>query len=732
MAKIRQPKSGGGWQAIRYTLRKANEVGALRLWKAMRSKNACKTCALGMGGQEGGMVNEDGHFPEVCKKSLQAMTADMRGKIDQSFYSTYTIQQLQSLSPRELEALGRIADPLIARPGATHYEIISWDEALNLISAKLSTTKPERAFFYSSGRSSNEAGFVLHLLARCYGTNHVNNCSYYCHQASGVALGESIGTGTATVTLDDVESCDLVFLIGANPSSNHPRFMTLLANLRARGGHVIVVNPAKEIGLQQFKVPSNVRSMVFGSEIASLYVQPAIGGDIALFVGIAKALIANGQIDNAFVETFTEGFSQLAEYVTSVDWLTIENESGVEKAQIERAADLYSKSKATIFGWSMGMTHHLHGVQNVQWIANLALLRGMIGREGAGVMPIRGHSNVQGLGTIGVTPNMKQAAIERIEALGIKVPDFKGYDTMGAMQASDRGEMDVAVCLGGNLFGATPDAAFAARALGKLDSIAYLSTTLNTGHAHGLAKTTLILPVKARDEEDQSTTQESMFNFVRLSDGGITRYEGPRSEVEVLTEIARRTPRSNQKLDWQKLQNHNDIRDMIAKLVPNMEPIKDIGTTKREFHIPGRILHERKFKTTNGKAKLIAHEIPKLPALERNQLRLMTARSEGQFNTVVYEEYDLYRGQERRDVILMNKKDIDRLGLSIDQKITVSSGAGTMKNILVREFDIAKGCAMMYYPEANVLVPQDHDPRSKTPAFKSVIVTITPAGTSTT
>ena len=720
-----KPKSGGGWQAIRYTLRKAREVGPVTLWKAMRSKNACKTCALGMGGQLGGMVNEDRHFPEVCKKSLQAMTADMRGKIEKQFYMTYSLDQLRSFTPRELEALGRIADPLIARPGATHFEIISWEEALDLVSENLSRAKPERAFFYSSGRSSNEAGFVLHLLARSYGTNHINNCSYYCHQASGVGLSESIGTGTATVTLDDVEACDLLFLIGANPSSNHPRFLTLLANLRQRGGHVVVVNPAKEIGLQNFKIPSSVRSMLFGSEIASLYIQPTIGGDIAFFAGMAKLLIERSQIDNAFLTSYTEGFQELKNYVGQLSWQTIVEQSGLSKENIEAAANLYTNSKRTILSWSMGITHHVHGVQNVQWIVNLALLRGLIGKEGAGVMPIRGHSNVQGLGTIGVTPNMKQAAIDRIEALGIKVPSFKGYDTMSAMQASERGEMDVAVCLGGNIYGATPDAAFAEKALGNLDLVTYLSTTLNTGHVDGRGKTTLILPVRARDEEDQSTTQESMFNFVRLSDGGPARYEGPRSEVEVLTEIARRTQSSKEKLDWEKLRNHDDIRQLIATLVPNMERIKDIGATKKEFHIPGRILHEPQFKTASGKAKLIAHSIPTLEPLQSNQLRLMTARSEGQFNTVVYEEYDLYRGQERRDVILMNKEDIAKLGLQIDQKITVSSEAGTMKNILVREFDIAKGCAMMYYPEANVLVPQQHDPRSKTPAFKSVVVTIT-------
>ena len=723
---MKRPRTGGGWQAIRYTLRKAAEVGPFTLWKAMRSRNACKTCALGMGGQKGGMVNEDGHFPEVCKKSLQAMTSDMRGRISASFYETYSLSQLSELSSRELEALGRIADPLIAGPTDTHFRVVSWDDALSALSEQLQKTPPERAFFYSSGRSSNEAGFVLHLLARSYGTNHINNCSYYCHQASGVGLSESIGTGTSTIDLDDIEKCDLLFLIGANPSSNHPRFMTLLADLRRRGGNVIVVNPAREIGLQNFKVPSSVRSMLFGSEIASLYIQPTIGGDIAFFAGVAKCILERNQVDATYIESHTDDLETLKDYVQTLSWHDIEKGSGVPRAEIEKVAELYAASKRTIFSWSMGITHHQHGVQNVQWIVNLALLRGMIGREGVGVLPIRGHSNVQGLGTIGVTPQMKQAAIDRMEALGIKVPAFKGHDTLSAMEASDRGEIDVAVCLGGNLYGANPDAAFAGRAIGKLKTIAYLSTTLNTGHVHGPAQTTIILPVRARDEEDQSTTQESMFNFVRLSDGGPSRYSGPRSEVEVLTEIARRTLGPAKKLDWEKLRNHDDIRALIAKLVPNMEPMEKIGETKKEFHIPGRIHHSPTFKTSSGKAAFKAHPIPELAPLGERQLRLMTARSEGQFNTVVYEDFDLYRGQERRDVILMNRLDIDRLGLKIDQPVTVKSSAGSMSHILVREFQIAKGCAMMYYPEANVLIPRDHDQRSKTPAFKSAIVEVGP------
>jgi anaerobic selenocysteine-containing dehydrogenase len=341
-------------------------------------------------------------------------------------------------------------------------------------------------------------------------------------------------------------------------------------------------------------------------------------------------------------------------------------------------------------------------------------------------MPIRGHSNVQGLGSIGVSPKLRQAVLDRLESLGIHPPKWTGYDTMAAMEASGRGEMDFLLCLGGNLYGANPDSTFAGEALGKLDTVVYLSTTLNTGHAHGLGKTTLILPVLARDEEPQSTTQESMFNYVRLSDGGPRRHEGPRSEVEILADVAHRVLGEGGPLDWPKLKDHDEIRRLIARLIPGFEQTETIGQTKREFHIPGRILHEGKFPRPNGRAAFRAHPIPAAAPLAANQLRLMTVRSEGQFNSVVYEEADIYRGQERRDVILMHPDDIQRLGLAVDQRVTVSSEAGTMPPVLVRDYDIAKGCALMYYPEANALVPRAVDPRSKTPAFKSVIVTVEP------
>jgi molybdopterin-dependent oxidoreductase alpha subunit len=717
-------KSGGGWAAIRYTLRMANRVGWWRLWQAMRSKNACKTCALGMGGQAGGMRNEAGHWPEVCKKSLQAMVADMQAGLKPEFFSRFSIAELRTLSSRDLELCGRLTQPVFAGVGDTHYRAITWDEALGRVADKLRTLPPDQTFFYASGRSSNEAGFLLQLLARLYGTNYVNNCSYYCHQASGVGLGRSLGTGTATVTLDDVENTELFFLIGGNPASNHPRLMRTLMSIRRRGGHVVVVNPVKEIGLVNFRVPSDVRSMLFGSRIASLYVQPHIGGDIALLTGIAKAILERGAVDAAFVAQATEGHADYEKLVRATSWDEIVRGAGVERAQIEQIADLYARAKSAVFAWAMGITHHEHGVANVQSIVNLALLRGMAGKPRAGLMPIRGHSNVQGMGSMGVAPALKKTLLDNLEShLGVRLPTAPGRDTMGCMQAADHGEVHAAFCLGGNLFGSNPDSKFAHRALTGLDQITYLSTTLNTGHAWGRARETLILPALARDEEPEPTTQESMFNFVRLSDGGPARLDGPRSEVDVVASLGQRLVDAALPVDWQAMRHACGIRQMIGRIIPGYEAIASLDQTHEEFNVTGRIFHTPTFPTPSGKAQFAAHA---LPATQHSgdQLRLMTVRSEGQFNTVVYEEQDIYRGQDRRDVILMNRQDIDRLGLRVDQRVAVRSDTGTMPDIAVRAFDIHAGNALMYYPEANMLVPTTTDPASKTPAFKSVLVTI--------
>lgn len=723
---MRKVSSGGGFPAILYTLTKAREVGGLwKLWKAMRSKNACKTCALGMGGQKGGLVNERGMFPEVCKKSLQAMAADMQGAIKPEFWQTYSIPQLQAFTPRELETCGRLVQPMLHTQGESHYRPITWEDAFQRIIGKLKGVTADESFWYFSGRSSNEAGFLLQVFARVFGTNNVNNCSFYCHQASGVGLASSLGTGTATLVLEDVEHADCVFIIGGNPASNHPRLMSTLKHVRRKGGEVVVINPIIETGLVNFRVPSDPVSLLFGTKIATLYVQPHIGGDLALLTGVAKRIVEMQAHDLKFLESFCENWPDLRDRLAAVTWDEIVARSGVTRDQIDAITERYAKARNVVFSWTMGITHHTHGVQNVEAIANLALLRGMVGRPNAGLLPIRGHSNVQGIGSMGVTPRLKDAIFERLEShFGLKLPTTEGLDTLGCMEGANAGRLKVGFCLGGNLYGSNPDSTFAAQALGELDQLVYLNTTLNTGHAWGLARETIILPVLARDEEPQPTTQESMFNYVRLSDGGPARHVGPKSEVEVIATIADGVLGNSGPIDWKLMADTNQIREAIAKVVPGFDKLADIAKSKHEFQIAGRTFHEPTFPTPSGKARLRVHDLPSLVG-GPNELRLMTIRSEGQFNTVVYEEYDLYRGIDRRDVILIHPDDLARLGFRDGDRVTVRSDTGEMPGVRATAFEkIRAGNVAMYYPECNVLVSRAADPRSKTPSFKAIPVTL--------
>ncbi len=719
-------KSAGGWRAILYTWAKAREAGGIfKLWRAMRSRNACKTCALGMGGQKGGMVNELGAFPEVCKKSLQAMVADMQGAIPEKFFETYSLTQLQKFTPKQLEHAGRLTQPMLYTKGEDYYRPISWEQAFEKIAKKLKSVGADETFWYFSGRSSNEAGFLLQLFARLYGTNNVNNCSYYCHQASGVGLNSSFGTGTATITLEDAEQADLIFLIGGNPASNHPRLMKTLMQVRRNGGEVIVINPVIEPGLVNFSIPSDPLSLLFGSRIASLYVQPHMGGDLALLTAIAKKIVEMDAHDEGFLHQHTEGWEELKQHLEQQPMGELSRLAGVSEQEIDKIARLYAKSKKTVFSWTMGITHHVHGVENVEAIANLACLRGMVGKVGAGMMPIRGHSNVQGIGSVGVTPRLKEAIFESLQRVyGLELPTTEGLDTLACMEGAASGKQKVGFCLGGNLYGSNPDLKFAQQALSNLEMLVTLSTTLNTGHAYSLADESLILPVLARDEEPHPTTQESMFNYVRLSDGGPKRLDGPKSEIEVISRIAHEVLGDQGPIEWSEMVQTSRIQSMIARVIPGYEAVGEIAQTKKEFQIPGRTFHEPEFATPTGKAQLHTCDLP--PARKEGEIQLMTVRSEGQFNTVVYEDYDVYRGVDRRDVVLLHPEDLDRLGLKHQQAVTIKSDAGEMTGIVAYRFDgIKPGNALMYYPEANVLVPRATDPRSHTPAYKGISIEIT-------
>ncbi|NOR88252.1 MAG: FdhF/YdeP family oxidoreductase, partial [Bacteroidales bacterium] len=631
-------KVGGGFKAIKYSLNAAHKVGFKKMIKAVSSKNTCKTCAYGQGGQKGGMTDEMGHKFEICKKGFQAQLSDIQPSIPSDFFTKNSIEKLKNTSGRLLEKLGRLNMPLYKAKGDSHYSSISWEQALEKIIEKFKSTKPERSFFYSSGRSSNETGFLLQLFARIYGTNNITNSAYYCHQASGVGVASVLGTGTATIVLEDLEKADLIFVIGANPSSNHPRFVKQLANCRKRGGYIIVINPAKEKGLVKFAIPSDIKSMVMGgSSIASNYIQIKIGGDIALLKGIAKAVIEAEKHDSRFLENYTNGKDEYLKDIQNTSWDIIVSNSGISKEEIKHIADIYGNSKNVIFSWALGITHHIHGTENVESIANLALLRGMIGKRYAGLLPLRGHSNVQGLGSVGVSPMIKETFAKNIEEhIRMQLPKLPGMDTMSCMKASSEGKIDLAFLLGGNLFSANPDTKFAEKAFNNIPFKVFLNTTLNQGHFNGIDEEVIILPVIARDEEKQKTTQESMFNFVRMSNGGIIRLDNLRSEIEIISEIAQKVL-GNNILDFKKLKQHKNIRKLMGQLILGFEKMNDIDETGGEFQIPNRTYHQAKFETLNHKANLRLCAIPSFNGAE-DEYRMMTVRSEGQFNTVVYED----------------------------------------------------------------------------------------------
>jgi molybdopterin-dependent oxidoreductase alpha subunit len=710
---------------VLYTLDQVRRIGVTNAAKALRSKNACKACGLGMGGQHGGMTNELGEFPAVCNKSVQAQSTDTQSAIPVEIFN-HTLDELRELSERELARLGRLAHPLYRAPGTDRYRCVEWDWALDLAAERLQAIQPQRSFFYSSGRSSNEAGFVFQLLARVFGTNNVNNCSYYCHQATSEGLQTSVGTGTSTIELEDLTGCDLVFLLGANPASNHPRLLHKLRDCRDRGGQVIVINPAREPGLVRFAIPGSPRSMLTGGTwIASEYLQPRVGSDIALLKGIGKAVIEQGAQATGFIAEHTEGFDRYVADLAALDWDDIEQATGLSRQEITRVGARYAAAKNVVFAWGMGLTHHLHGVANVESVANLALLRGMIGKRYAGLLPLRGHSNVQGIGTIGVKPVLAAEVMAQMErAFDITLPRQAGLDTMSAMQSAARGEIDAAVLMGGNLYGSNPQSDWAADALSRIGFKLFLTTTINRGHVYGLGEgESLVLPVTARDEEWDPTTQESMFNFVRLSDGGIERLSNVRPETWILCELAGRLfPDSP--VPFASFRAHRSIRSAIAKTVPGLEALAGIDVAKQEFHVRGRILHTPEFHTDSGRARFIVCPLPQSPVSAEYPFVMTTVRSEGQFNTIVYEDVDVYRQTQSRWCVMIGDEDLSRLGLSVHDRVDIHSAHGAMQGVLVERFDLPAGNLMAYFPEANVLTGTAVDPRSRTPSFKATPVRI--------
>ncbi len=735
MSQDKTPQSGGGLPVIQYWAEQTLTPNGARVWKTLFHKSACLSCAWGTGGQKGGFVNEDGEVLQRCAKSVEAIASELQPAAQ--FHNQYTISELQQLTSQEANNLGRLSCPLILREGSDRFERISWDEVYEIAEAAFRKT-PERVASYSSGRSSNEAAYLLQLMMRAMGSNNLADCSDLCHAASTVALKEVFGSGTSMVSLESLKQADCVVLIGSNAPANHPRLMNELIQLRDRGGKVIVINPTIEVGLIKFSSPAYpIKSMlVGGSDISSLYLQPIPGSDVAVFVGIQKSLIEQNLIKLDYLKAHAEDWESVIEFANATSWETITETCGVSKAEIDAAANMIGNANGVVFAWAMGITQQANAVDNVYSIANTALISGNAGKEGAGTMPIRGHSNVQGFGSMGVTIRLKQEIQEALETLlGRSLSRVQGYDTRALIEAADKGDVETLLCLGGNLYAANPDLTEAKHALSQIETIFYVSTKPNLGHFHGLAKkNTVIVPVLARFENPHRTTAESGNNFVRLNDTGETHLKNADviSEVEFLTEIADRI-HGNSPIDWRKLQDTRYVRKLIAQTIPGYEKIGEIDETGAEFTIDKRVFNDPKFPTATGKAKMVVSPLPKLVHPTKQDfgvaestpgitLILGTGRSYTQHNTVVYKPGDKYRGMAHRNCILMNAQDAEKAGFTEHQRVTVQGDAGKLENVEIIFGDIRSGAAMMFYPEANVMFKAKTDSRCGTPAYKRVPV----------
>lgn len=728
------PDAGGGLPVIEYWAEHTLSIEGLKLWKTLLHKSACLSCSWGTGGQAGGFTNEEGEKLQRCMKSVEAISAEIQPPISNNFFDTQSREQLQQLTSLEADKLGRWSFPVILSQGSTHYQRISWDEIYQLAETAFKTT-PEKVASYSSGRSSNEAAFLLQLMMRALGSNNLADCSDLCHAPSTFGLKQIFGTGTSMVSLKGLKETDCVVLAGSNASYNHPRLMNELIKLRKRGGKVVVINPVKERGLVKFASPAFIKSLLTGSDIASIYLQPIPGSDVALFVGIQKSLIEQGKINQEFLEAHAEKWSEVLSYANSTSWSTITETCGVSQAEIEAAAQIIGSSPKVVFAWAMGITQQQNGVDNVSSIANTALLTGNVGKFGAGLMPVRGHSNVQGFGSMGVTVRLKKEIQQSLEKLlGRSLSRVPGYDTQALIEAAEAGKVETLVCLGGNLYGANPDSNKVKRALGKIKTIIYVATKPNLGHFHGLAQQTIVIPVFNRFENPHKTTVESGNNFVRLNDEGQTHLQDSDliAEVDFLTELAHRLHGDNP-IDWRKLQDTKYVRQLIAQTIPGYEKIGEIDETKEEFTIGGRIFEQPRFPTPSGKAMMFVTTLPQLSLPQAQEfdvtnhthgivVALMTGRSYSQHNTVVYKTEDKYRGITHRHCILMNRADAESAGLQEHQRVTVKGNASQLDNIEIIYGEVRQGAALMFYPEVNVIFNAPVESRCGTPAFKRVPV----------
>ena len=684
---------------------------------------------------------------QFCENGAKAVTWEATTKrVTPEFFDQHTVTELLRLSDYELEDFGRLTHPMVYDPATDKFRPVEWELAFERIGAVLRRcASPDEAEFYTSGRASNEAAYLFQLFAREFGTNNVPDCSNMCHEATSVGLPQSIGIGKGTVSLDDFDAAELIISMGHNPGTNHPRMMGTLHEAARRKVPIIVFNPVRERALERFADPQSVLEMAtFGStKIASTYFQVRAGGDAAALKGIMKALLeldaAQGDVlDRDFIAQYTEGFDALAADLAATAWEDIVHECGLERSQLEAVAAAYAKSNATIVTYGMGITQHNTGTANVRLIADLLLLRGNFGKPGAGICPLRGHSNVQGNRTVGITEKPSAAFLQRIEdVFGFKPPAAHGHDAVKTMEAMIAGTAKALICLGGNFAVALPDPERSFPAMKALELSVHLGTKLNRSHLL-VARETYLFPVLGRTELDlqggvpQSITVEDSMSMVHASAGRLKpASEHLRSEPAIVAGMAKATLRAS-KVDWLGLvADYDRIRDLIALTVEGFDNFNERIRVPGGFRLPLPPT-ERKWTTPSGKAIFSV-----FPGVRENyllgtgdELRLITMRSHDQYNTTIYGLDDRYRGVfGRRDVLFMNRADLAAHGLEHGDLVDIETVSPDRKlrlsGITAIEYDIAPGSVGAYYPEANVLVPLDYmDKESGTPSYKSTPVRV--------
>lgn len=681
---------------------------------------------------------------EFCENGAKAVAEEATKRVvTTDFFARHSVAELSAKPEYWLSQQGRLTHPMVLRPGATHYAPIEWDDAYRLIADHLhDLASPDEAVFYTSGRTSNEDAFLYQLLVRSFGTNNLPDCSNMCHESSGTALTDSIGIGKGSVTVDDVVHADVILIAGQNPGTNHPRMLSTLEKAKANGATVIAVNPLPEAGLIRFKDPQKVHGVVgHGTPIADEFVQIRIGGDMALFAGLGRLLFeaedrAPGTVvDRDFVDTHCAGFAEYERQTRAVDLGTVLEATGVDEGQLRRVADILSRSERTVICWAMGLTQQRHAVATIGEATNLLLLRGMIGKPGAGVCPVRGHSNVQGDRTMGIWEKMPESFLDALDSrFGITSPRRHGHDTVDAIRAMRDGHAKTFIGMGGNFVSATPDTEVTEAALRNCTLTVQISTKLNRSHlVHG--KTALILPTLGRTDRDiqasgkQLVSVEDSMSMVHLSRGSLAPASDQlRSEVAIVCQLARTLLGPDHPVEWEAFNaDYDRVRDAIADVVPGCE---DYNTRVRQpdgFQLPHPPRDSREFHTATGKANFAVHPLEWVPVPE-GRLILQTLRSHDQYNTTIYGLDDRYRGVKGgRRVVFVHPADIAAFGLRDGDRVDLVSEFGGQerraKDFRVVPYATPVGNAAAYYPETNPLVALDHvAARSNTPVSKAVVI----------